>query len=80
MEAIRSSEMSVLTKATRRHIPEDGILQMLSVQIIVGSVSTIPAQTEQRQIQLSVVQPKRIFSGVCQSFNYKGTFDATLLM
>jgi hypothetical protein len=26
MEAIRCSESSVLTRATRRHIPEDGII------------------------------------------------------
>jgi hypothetical protein len=28
MEAIRSSETSVLIRATRRNIPEDGILRM----------------------------------------------------
>jgi hypothetical protein len=29
MEAIRSSEMSVLTRATRRNIPEEGILHFM---------------------------------------------------
>jgi hypothetical protein len=28
MEAIRSSETSVLTRATQRHIPEDDVLQV----------------------------------------------------
>jgi hypothetical protein len=31
MEAIRSSETSVLTRATRRHVPEDGFLQSIII-------------------------------------------------
>jgi hypothetical protein len=31
MEALRSSEISIFRKATRRHIPEDDILQKLEV-------------------------------------------------
>jgi hypothetical protein len=37
-EAIRFSEASVLTRATRRNIPEDAILDIFSV-FVSGSVS-----------------------------------------
>jgi hypothetical protein len=36
MEAIRSSETSVLTRYTRRHIPEDGIILLRRLHMHVG--------------------------------------------
>jgi hypothetical protein len=39
MEAMDSSETSVLTRAIRRHIPEDGILRCLAIQLFDDSVS-----------------------------------------
>jgi hypothetical protein len=42
MEAIRFSETSVLTRATRRHIPEDGILHVdyLYAKVSLGICTT----------------------------------------
>jgi hypothetical protein len=37
MEAIRSSETSVLIRATRRHLPEDDNHQIFSILIVLAS-------------------------------------------
>jgi hypothetical protein len=35
VEKIHSSETSVLTRATRRHVPEDGILHMVLLKLLI---------------------------------------------
>jgi hypothetical protein len=41
MEVIRSSETSVHTRSTRRHIPEDGILHEVFCLCIVSALSVL---------------------------------------
>jgi hypothetical protein len=45
IDALRSSETSVLTRVTRRHIPEDGILERLQLHHFVLSCPHLAVKT-----------------------------------
>jgi hypothetical protein len=50
MEATRSSETSVHTRSTRRHIPENGILQSHRCENIKSYINTVCSQNHMKQI------------------------------
>jgi hypothetical protein len=64
MEAMRSSEMSVLTRATWRHVPEGGVLR--------GDLVPYRNSTSQRVIRVKMASPWLLLTAknaVCSPVN-----------
>jgi hypothetical protein len=66
MEALRSSDTSVLTRATRRNIPEDGI--SLAHWTLFRKLQWTPLSLLLQLASCSLENSARISSDVCRSF------------
>jgi hypothetical protein len=54
LEAVRSSETLVLTRATWRNIPEDGILYIRVIQIVKSSANKAGSEKEKWDIHIYI--------------------------